>query len=294
VKVIRIATRQSALALKQTEIVSGALQALFPQLKIEIIGLTTEGDRRLETSLAKIGGKGLFVKELEQALLNNEADIAVHSMKDVPFEISDSFCIAAILKREDPRDVLISNRYNYLTELPNKAVIGTSSFRRIKQLKAKKPDLQFVELRGNVPTRIKKLEDNNLDAIVLAAAGLNRLALQNRIKSYLPLEDFIPAAGQGAIGIECCKTNKAIIQLVSQLTDRLTQFCVQTERMVAKTLNASCHTPLGVYAEIFNENLVIKGFSAKIENDEYVTASVQGSKEQAELLAKQLAEKLRF
>ncbi|MEI7967635.1 MAG: hydroxymethylbilane synthase [Betaproteobacteria bacterium] len=257
-----IATRESALALWQAEYVRDQLQAVHPQLEITLLGMTTEGDRKLGTTLAKIGGKGLFVKELEEALLDGRADIAVHSMKDVPVNLPDGFTIAAIALREDPRDAFVSNRFSDLADLPRGARVGTSSLRRESQLRARRPDLVVEPVRGNVQTRLRKLDQGEFDAILLAAAGLKRLQLESRIRSFISPEDSIPAVGQGAIGIECRADRPEIIRLLGPLADPDTAWCVQAERAMSRALAGSCTAPLGGFACTDGSQATLTGFVA--------------------------------
>jgi len=247
--VVTIATRESALAMWQAHHVRARLRALHPALDVRLLGMTTEGDRRLSSSLAKIGGKGLFVKELEAALEDGRADLAVHSMKDVPMHLPEGFTLAAILEREDPRDAFVSNRYRALSELPPGARVGTSSLRRESQIRARYPTLQIEPLRGNVNTRLRKLDEGEYDAIILAAAGLRRLEFSARITSLLDAGDSIPAAGQGALGIECLAARADVQALLRPLVDEVTSWCVQAERAVSRALAGSCVVPLGAYAQ---------------------------------------------
>ena len=247
---IVIATRESALALWQAEHVKARLESLHPGLEVALLGMTTEGDRKLGSSLAKIGGKGLFVKELEDALLHGRADIAVHSMKDVPVNLPPGFAIAAIAAREDPRDAFVSARHASLEMLPARAVVGTSSLRREAQIRVRFPQLQVEPLRGNVQTRLRKLDEGQYDAVILASAGLKRLGLGARITALLPVEQSIPAVGQGAIGIECLADRGDVAALLAPLADARTAWCVAAERAVSRRLSGSCTTPLAAYARI--------------------------------------------
>lgn len=247
---IVIATRQSALALWQAEHVKARLESLHPGLEVALLGMTTEGDRRLGSSLAKIGGKGLFVKELEAALLSGEADLAVHSMKDVPVNLPEGFVIAAIGAREDPRDAFVSVRHASLEALPPGAVVGTSSLRREAQLRARLPGLRVEPLRGNVQTRLRKLEEGHYDGVILASAGLKRLGLAARITALLPVEDSIPAVGQGAIGIECRADRADVAALLAPIAHADTAWCVNAERALSRRLSGSCTTPLAAFARI--------------------------------------------
>lgn len=249
-KKLRIATRNSPLALWQAEFVKSKLCEYYPALTVELIGMTTRGDQILDRSLSKVGGKGLFIKELEHALLNKTADIAVHSMKDVTVDFPEGLALTTILKRHDCRDAFVSNHFGGFTELPANARVGTSSLRRQTQLKALRPDLQWLDLRGNVNTRLQKLDDGQFDAIILATAGLERLGLAERIKERLETTTSLPAAGQGAIGIEARANDDDILQLLKPLEDALTTQCVQAERAVNRHLGGGCQVPIAAYAWI--------------------------------------------
>lgn len=245
---IRIATRESQLALWQANEVARLLEHHHPGIEVVIVGMTTQGDRFLQASLASAGGKGLFVKELEQSLFDGDTDIAVHSMKDVPFDLPQGLGIHAILSREDPRDAFVSNQYNNLDELPANAVVGTSSSRRECQLRALRDDLAIKPLRGNVNTRLAKLDDGQYDAIILASAGLKRLGFSDRISSYIDVTTSLPAIGQGAIGIECRNDDQVTRELLAALHDQTTAICVESERRISTALSASCHLPIAAHA----------------------------------------------
>ncbi len=257
-----IATRESALALWQANRIKDLLLNADPKLQVEILGMTTEGDQKLETSLAKIGGKGLFVKELEQAMLDGRADIAVHSMKDVPVNLPEGFRIAAILDREDVRDAFVSNKYKRLSDVPKGGVIGTSSLRRESQIRNQFAGLNVRPLRGNIQTRLRKLDEGQFDGIILAAAGLERLGLRERIIQYLSVDISIPSVGQGALGIECLDTRQDIINLLRGLDHEPTRICVEGERSVSRLLGGSCTSPLGAYARISDNQLEMSAFVA--------------------------------
>ena len=269
---LTIATRESALALWQAHHVRDRLAALYPGIEVRILGMTTEGDRRLSTSLAKIGGKGLFVKELENALEAGSADLAVHSMKDVPMDVPDGFTIAAILEREDPRDAFVSNSHAALSDLPAGACVGTSSLRRESQIRARRPDLVLEALRGNVNTRLRKLDEGQYDAIILAAAGLKRLGLGERIAAVLDPEESLPAVGQGALGIECCADRADVIELLRPLVHAQTSWCVRAERAVSRALAGSCVVPLGAHAATQANGVVMHGFVASPDGRRMVRA----------------------
>ncbi|NKI94904.1 hydroxymethylbilane synthase [Rhizobacter sp. SG703] len=242
-----IATRESRLALWQAEHVRDLLQQRFG-LRVELLGMTTRGDQILDRTLSKVGGKGLFVKELEAALEDGRAHLAVHSLKDVPMDLPDGFELAAVLEREDPRDAFVSNRFATLAELPQGACVGTSSLRRVSQLLASRPDLRIEPLRGNLDTRLRKLDDGQYDAIVLAAAGLKRLGLAQRIRSVFAVDEMIPAAGQGALGIEIRSDQPALRDTLAQLSDRPTWWGAHAERAVSRSLGGSCSMPLAAHA----------------------------------------------
>ncbi|MGH8743959.1 MAG: hydroxymethylbilane synthase, partial [Burkholderiales bacterium] len=256
---IVIASRESALALWQARFIQSRLNALYPKLEIGILGVTTQGDTMLDTPLAKIGGKGLFVKELERALQEERADIAVHSMKDLPMRLPSGFTLAAITEREDPRDAFVSIHYPSPAELPPGSAVGTSSLRRESQLRAHFPHLEVNTLRGNIGTRLKKLDEGRYAAIILAAAGLKRLGLENRITACLSSEQSLPAPGQGALGIECLGSRRDLLELLRPLNHRQTELCVRAERAMSRALSGSCQVPLGGYAEIQNDELRLCG-----------------------------------
>ncbi len=288
-----IASRESALAMWQAHHIQSRLAALYPRIEISILGMTTEGDRRLGTSLSRIGGKGLFVKELEDALAQGRADIAVHSVKDVPMTLPPGFALAAITERADPRDALVSNRYRSLGALPAGGRVGTSSLRRESQLRARYPQLVIEPLRGNVQTRLRKLDEGQYDAIILAAAGLKRLGLEQRITALLTPEESLPAVGQGALGIECRAGREDLIRLLAPLNHRATALCVSAERALSRALAGSCNVPLGGFAEISGENLRLRGFVGSPDGKRLASAELEGAAAEAEALGTALAEKLK-
>ena len=243
-----IATRESALALWQARDVQTRLRALYPSCSVELLGLTTQGDRILDRPLADIGGKGLFIKELEQAMTDGRADLAVHSLKDVPMDLPEGFVLPAILEREDPRDALVSKRFRALAEMPAGSRVGTSSLRREAQLRERYPTLEVHALRGNVNTRLRKLDEGNYDAIILAAAGLKRLGLAERITALIDPVESLPAVGQGAMAIECRSDRSDLIASLGALADRATTLAIEAERAFGRALTGSCHTPLAAYA----------------------------------------------
>jgi hydroxymethylbilane synthase len=276
----------------QAEHVQARLREHYPQVPVSILGMTTEGDRVLDVSLAKIGGKGLFVKELEQAMIESRADIAVHSMKDVPMWLPDGFALPAILKREDPRDAFVSNRFTRLSELPEGSVVGTSSLRRESQLRARFPHLDVQPLRGNVQTRLRKLDEGRYAAIILAAAGLKRLGLAGRIASLLTPEESLPAVGQGAVGIECRSERTALQAALAALGDPVTTSCVLAERALSRALAGSCTVPLGGFAEIIDGVMRVRGFVASPDGKRMVRDEVSGPPQTGEALGQALAQRL--
>lgn len=290
---IVIASRESALALWQAGFIRQRLAELYPQTEISILGMTTLGDQNLDTSLTKIGGKGLFVKELEQALEDGRADIAVHSMKDVPMNMPAGFVLAAIAEREDPRDAFVSRLHSSLDTLPAGSVVGTSSLRRESQLRARFPQLQVQPLRGNVQTRLRKLDEGQYAAIILAAAGLKRLGLADRITALLSLELSLPAVGQGALGIECLADRHGLIRLMQPLHHLETGQCVEAERAMSRALAGSCQVPLGGFAEIAGGMLRLRGFVASPDGARMVSGELNGKPETGAVMGEQLAQNLR-
>lgn len=290
---IVIASRESALAMWQAQHVQARLRALYPQIEVSILGVTTHGDRMLEASLAALGGKGLFVKELEEALAQGRADIAVHSMKDVPVSLPPGFELAAILERADPRDAFVSTRYRALAALPPGASVGTSSLRRASQIRARHPKLRVEPLRGNVTTRLRKLDEGRFDAIILAAAGLKRLGLENRITALLTPEESLPAAGQGALGLERRAGRSGLQDLLAPLNHESTARCVAAERALARALTGSCSVPLGAYAEMSGSRLRLRGFVGAPDGSRLVSAALEGAAGEAESLGASLAAELR-
>jgi len=290
---IVIATRESRLALWQAEHVRSLLQQLYPACRVELLGMTTRGDQILDRPLAKVGGKGLFVKELETALLDRRADLAVHSMKDVPMQLAPEFALVATGPREVPLDAFVSSRYASLEDMPPGAVVGTSSLRRESQLHANYPYLAVTSLRGNLDTRLRKLDEGQYDAIILAAAGLTRLGLGERIRAVLPAEASLPAAGQGALGIEVLSSRPEMAQWLAPLDDAATAACVRAERAVSRALAGSCEVPLGAYAEMREGQIYLRGFVALPDGSRIARAELTGAPAQAEALGLQLAEALR-
>lgn len=291
-KTLKIATRQSPLALWQANYVKDRLQQLYPDLTIELVPMVTKGDVILDSPLAKIGGKGLFVKELENALLTKEADIAVHSMKDVPMQFPEGLGLAVICQREDPRDAFVSHSYRTFAELPQGAVVGTSSLRRQCQLKALRPDLDIRSLRGNVGTRLSKLDNGDYDAIILASAGLIRLGLADRIASFIDVEQSLPAAGQGAVGIECRTNDMQVQALLAPLADAETTYCVRAERAMNNHLQGGCQVPIGGYAVLQQGQLYLRALVGDIDGSRIIRAEGKSPVENAEVLGVQIAEQL--
>ncbi|MCU1749762.1 hydroxymethylbilane synthase [Pseudomonas sp. 6D_7.1_Bac1] len=289
---IRIATRKSALALWQAEYVKARLVQAHPGLVVTLVPMVSRGDKLLDSPLSKIGGKGLFVKELETALLENEADIAVHSMKDVPMDFPEGLGLFCICEREDPRDAFVSNTYASLDELPQGSVVGTSSLRRQAQLLTRRPDLQIRFLRGNVNTRLAKLDAGEYDAIILAAAGLIRLGFEDRIRSSISVEDSLPAGGQGAVGIECRSADTGIHALLAPLHHQDTATRVTAERALNKHLNGGCQVPIACYAVLEGEQIWLRGLVGDPKGGLLLTAEVRGPQSAAAALGVQVAEDL--
>ncbi|MBS0349833.1 MAG: hydroxymethylbilane synthase [Proteobacteria bacterium] len=291
-KSLRIATRKSPLAMWQANWVKQQLAMHYPDVKIEFIRLVTEGDKKTEVALNQIGGKSLFVKELQAALLSHEADLAVHSLKDLSVFPCLGLMLAAVCLREDPRDVLIANNSCLLSQLPVNAIVGTSSPRRQFQLKAIRPDIIIKPLRGNIETRLAKLDRDEYSAIVLACAGLKRLGLENRIQQYLDPQDFIPAIGQGALGIEIREDDPDTLKLVSCLNHWETQQCVTAERAVNQFLGGDCYSPIGAYAKLQSKQLFLQACFGDPANQHLIRAEGYGPVDQAEKIGRQVGEKL--
>lgn len=289
---LRMATRASKLALWQAEHVAARLRVSHPGLEVVLVPMTTQGDRVLDRSLAAIGGKGLFVKELENAMLSGHADLAVHSMKDVPTVLPDGMCLPALLSRADARDALVSNRYRRFEELPHGARVGTSSLRRQCQLLALRPDLQLLPLRGNVETRLRKLDANEFDAIVLASAGLQRLGLERRIAQALDIDRCVPAVGQGIIGIECRSDDRRTIDLVGVLNDADAASCGIAERAFAARLEGSCQSPIAGHARLHGNEIQLHGLVASLNGTRVIQDRSAGPREHAQQLGVALAERL--
>lgn len=293
IKTLTIATRESPLALWQANFVRSQLLAAYPDLQIELLGMTTQGDRILDITLNKIGGKGLFVKELEQALMDGRADLAVHSLKDVTMSLPENLMLSAILSRHDARDAWVSSKFERIENLPEGGVVGTSSLRRESQLRAQFPHLVFRPLRGNVQTRLKKLDAGEFDGIILAVAGLERLGLGDRIRARLPIEMSLPAAGQGALGIEICAHRQEVHALLQCLHDRETAACVTAERALSRQLGGSCQVPLAAYATLSGEELYLQSLIAYPDAREVFRAQIRGHVSEAEQLGERCAAQLR-
>lgn len=292
-KKIIIASRESQLALWQANFIRDRLLELYPQSEVTILGMTTKGDQILDTSLSKIGGKGLFIKELEQALEDGRADIAVHSMKDIPMDMPPGFLLGAITEREDPRDAFVSNDFHSLEELPAGSIVGTSSLRRESQLRAQFPHLEVHPLRGNVQTRLRKLDDGMYSAIILAAAGLKRLELNYRISALLSPEQSLPAVGQGALGIEYHESKPEMAEWIQPLHHAETAWCVEAERAMSRVLGGSCQVPLGGFAEIQDNVLTLRGFVATPDGKKVIADKLCGKPESGKLMGDQLAQNLK-
>jgi hydroxymethylbilane synthase len=290
---IVIASRESALAMWQARHVQQRLAGLYPRAEVSVLGVTTEGDRRLEVPLARIGGKGLFIKELEDALASGRADVAVHSMKDVPVELPAGFELAAVMEREDPRDAFISNRYPGLAALPPGARVGTSSLRRECQVRARHAALDVRPLRGNVPTRLRRLDEGAFDAILLAAAGLRRLGLEERLTALLEPEESLPAPGQGALALECRAERTDLLELTKPLDHRVTRVCVMAERALSRSLSGSCNVPLGAYAELAGRELRLRAFVGLPDGSRVIAGERTGAAAEPEALGAALGAELR-
>ena len=290
--ILKIATRKSPLALWQAHYVSNMLQHHHPDLKVELVTMVTQGDKILDTPLAKVGGKGLFVKELEVGMLEGRADIAVHSMKDVPVDFPPGLHLAAICEREDPRDAFVSNNYSSLDDLPQGARLGTSSLRRQSQIAAFRPDLKIIDLRGNVNTRLKKLDNDEYDAIILAAAGLKRLEFEDRITQFIGTEICLPAIGQGAVGIECRIDDARVHNLIAPLNDNKTQIRVTAERAMNERLQGGCQVPIAGYAEFEKGLIMLRGLVGQVDGKKIIRGDIAGPADSAQELGIVLAEDL--
>ena len=289
---IIIATRKSPLALWQAKFVQAKLTHYHPKLKVDLLAMTTQGDKQLSSTLSKIGGKGLFVKELEVGMQNGLADMAVHSIKDIPYQLPNGLELGAILARENPYDALVSNTYRSIDDLPQNAKIGTGSLRRQAQLLHARPDLKMMGLRGNVNTRLQKLDAGQYDAIILACAGLIRLGLEHRIAQVIPAEQSLPAVGQGAVGIEIRRDDDKIKSLIEPLIDAKTTAEIKAERAMNARLEGGCSSPIAGFAQLDNNQLTITGLVGDVRGQTLLKASLSGTKTQAQALGTQLADKL--
>ena len=291
-KTLRIATRNSPLALWQAHFIRDQLLAEHKQLSVEIVSMTTKGDQILDRSLSKVGGKGLFMKELEEALLDGRADIAVHSMKDVTVDLPEGLEVSCVCERETPNDAFVSNKYRSLHELPAGSVVGTSSLRRRAQLKHHFPQLEIKELRGNVNTRLSKLDGGEYDAIILAAAGLIRLGFENRIADLIAIEDSLPAVGQGIVGIENRIGDMEIKQLLAVLNNTKSEICIAAERRMNQCLDGGCSVPIAGFAQLEGDTLIMQGVVGDVESGQLLKASAQGEAIDAVELGQQVAQQL--
>ncbi len=291
-RTLKIATRKSPLALWQAKHVKSKLESYHPDLKVELVEMTTKGDQILNSPLSKIGGKGLFIKELETGILQGKADIAVHSMKDVPYELPIDFEIGAILERENPFDAFVSNNFNTIDDLPYGARLGTCSMRRMVQLNSKRPDLIIIDLRGNVNTRLRKLDNGEYDAIILACAGLIRLGFEDRIKQQMSETTCLPAVGQGAVGIEIRANDKKIKELLAPLIDIETTIRVEAERAMNARLEGGCSVAIAGYSTINNNEIIITGLVGSVNTGKILKRKISGPTGKAEKLGADLAEEL--
>ena len=291
-KKLRIATRESPLALWQANHIKSLLESAHAELQCEIIGMTTLGDRNKFSPLSQMGGKGVFVKELETALLDGSADIAVHSMKDVPGELPEGLAITSIIERASPQDAFVSNRFESLSDLPKGSRVGSSSLRRVRQLDLAYPGLEFIELRGNVDTRLRKLDQGKYEAVILAVAGLTRLGFSSRVSEEIAADICIPAAGQGAVGIESRSNDPSVNRLVESINHPLTRICVTAERKVTQLLGATCNLPVAVYAEPRASEFLLNSFISDLGGNVVIKEQVTGSIDNSALLAEELGNNL--
>ena len=289
---LRIISRESPLAMWQANHVRDTIRSHHPGLEVEIIGIKTQADRFLDASLPSLGGKGVFVKELEQALLEGSADLAVHSMKDVTIDLPEPLALPVIMQREDVRDVMISNQYREFAALPPRARIGTSSLRRRCQIKAIRPDLEILDIRGNVGTRLGKLDAGHYDALILAAAGVKRLGLAERISEFLDTALLLPAIGQGALGLETRAGDSAVQEIIAPLNDMTTHTCLRAERSLSRTLYGGCHVPVAGHAVINGNNIHINALVGRLDGSEIIRSSISGGVEQGEALGITLGREL--
>ena len=289
---LTIGTRGSALAVAQSEWIKKRIESRNPDISVGLVRIKTKGDRTVDSPLSKIGGKGLFVKEIEDALLRKDVDLAVHSIKDVPAELPDGLCLPAFPEREDPRDAFISREYASLSDLPKGASIGTGSLRRSSQLLNLRPDIKIIPLRGNVDTRLKKLESGGMQAVILAAAGLRRLGLSDRITQLLPTDALLPAVGQGSLGLEVRKADDRILNILSFLNHRPTEMAVRAERAFLKSLEGGCQVPIAGFGTIEGGRIILKGMVAEPDGSRIMTDEIKGPEDRPEELGRELAERL--
>ena len=291
-KLIKIGTRKSMLALAQSNWIKGLIEERYPDVTVELVKIVTKGDKILDVPLAKVGGKGLFVKEIEEALLSRDADIAVHSMKDVPSELPEELHLGIITKRENPVDAFISNKYSSLLDLPEGAKVGTSSLRRKAQIHILRPDLVIEDLRGNLDTRLRKLDEGQYDAIILAVAGLNRLNLSDKITSYFNAEQMLPAVAQGAVGIELRKEDKELLEGLSFMNHEETAIAVNAERGFLERLEGGCQVPIAGFATVQDGQVTLTGLIASVDGKEMIKKSASGPPQKAKAMGSALAEDL--
>lgn len=289
---IVIATRESPLAMRQAEWVKNELQKIHPHLSVDFLGITTQADKILDVTLRKIGGKGLFVKELEEALLDGRADIAVHSMKDVPMDLPSGLVVPVICERDDPRDAFVSNHYKSVMQLPMNSSVGTASLRRQTQIRALRSDLNLVDLRGNINTRLRRLDEGDFDSIILAAAGLRRMGFAERITAYLSTDETLPAAGQGALGIECREDDAATQSLIASLNHPHTHTCVIAERAVCRRLNGGCQVPIAAFAELHHDKLTLRALVSDKSGIRILRSRLQGEPANADSMGTRVADEL--
>lgn len=290
--ILRIATRKSPLALWQAEHVRDQLEALHPGLEVQLLPMTTTGDQMLSQPLSQVGGKGLFLKELERAMLDGEADLAVHSMKDVPPVLPNGLGLVAIMARHAAEDAFVSNDYANLAELPNGATVGTASLRRTTQIKAQRPDINISLLRGNIQTRLRKMDEGDYDAIILASAGLERMGLEHRIRAKISPQEMLPAVGQGALGLEARLNDPLVAQLVAPLICKNTTACVSAERAFSEKLGGSCSVPIGGYATLLNGQLTLNGLVGRVDGSQIVNDTLEGPESDPVALGQALANNL--
>ena len=291
-KCLKLGSRGSKLALWQADFVASQLSRVVPDLNVEVKVIKTKGDKILDVALSRIGDKGLFTREIEKELLDGSIDMAIHSMKDLPSQLAPGLCIAAVLERENPGDVLISRQGYKFYDLPQGAIIGTSSLRRISQIKALRPDINLVDMRGNVETRINKMYEQELDGIVLAYAGVKRLGFEDKISDFLPHEVILPAVGQGAIAVEVREGDGASLELARSINHEPTDWATRTERSFLKVLEGGCQVPIGCYAEVRGESMTVEGLIASLDGCRVFRSGTQGNCQEADLIGQQLAHDL--